>query len=627
MENKIKTLTVMFFFLFAFFTFAQEKENIENRYVKNEYRIKMRDGVKLYTAVFSPKDTTEDHPLIIWRTPYSCAPYGKDKFSRYVKIYKHFTDENYIIVLQDVRGRFMSEGKFVDMRPFIPDKKDSTDVDEASDAYDTVEWLVNNIPHNNGRVGVWGISYPGFYAAMAAMSGHPAIKAVSPQAPISDWFIGDDMHHNGAFSLMMAFNFFKVFGIKRDSLTTKWPKPVRYPSPDAYTFFLNMGPVKNANKLYLKNRIEFWNQAMENGTYNEFWQAKSTLQHFHNVKPAVMTVGGWFDGEDLFGALHTYAEIEMKNPGSFNILVMGPWPHGAWGRGNVSSFGDMEFGQNTSEFYRKNVELPFFNYFLKGKGELNLPEALIFETGNNKWHKFDKWPPDNTTEQKFYFGSNSNLSATLPLHDSLKYDEFVSDPMHPVPYTSAILDSRRFYNRTYVVEDQRFASTRTDVLTYQTDTLDNNFTIAGPVNVELFVSTSGTDADWVVKVIDVFPGYEKDKTINNKTVEMGNYEMLVRADIMRGKFRNSYEKPEPFTPGKVTKVSFTLPDVMHTFKKGHRIMVQVQSSWFPVFDRNPQTFTDIYNASEKDFHKAVHRVYHTGKYPSAIIFNVFNEEE
>ena len=625
--NKFKNLAVLIFFVFAFSLFAQETKSIENRYVKNEYRIKMRDGVKLYTAVFSPKDTTENHPIIIWRTPYSCAPYGKNKFSRYAKIYKHFTNENYIIVLQDVRGRFMSEGKFVDMRPFIPEKKDSTDIDEASDTYDTVEWLINNIPHNNGRVGVWGISYPGFYAAMAAMSGHPAIKAVSPQAPISDWFLGDDMHHNGAFSLMMAFNFFKVFGIQRDSLTTKWPKPIRYPSPDAYTFFMNMGPIKNANEFYLKNRIEFWNQAMENGIYNEFWQAKSTLQHFYNVKPAVMTVGGWFDGEDLFGALHTYAEIEKKNPDTFNILVMGPWPHGAWGRGNVSSFGDMEFGQNTSEFYRKNVELPFFNYFLKGKGELNLPEALIFETGNNKWHKFDKWPPENTTITKLFFDDNEKLRFTLPERNNKSFDEFISDPMRPVPYTAAVLDSRRFYNRTYVVEDQRFASTRTDVLVYETDTLDNDLTIAGPINVELYVSTSGTDADWIVKVIDVFPEYEKDKKKDNKTIEMGNYEMLVRAEIMRGKFRNSYENPEPFTPGEITKVAFTLPDVMHTFKKGHRIMVQVQSSWFPLFDRNPQIFTDIYNADEKDFRKAVHRVYHTEKYPSAVIFNIFEKQE
>ncbi len=621
MKRKIVKVLALII-LFTGSIYPQDQGGVEDRYVKNEYRIRMRDGIKLYTAVFSPKDTTEEHPILIWRTPYSCAPYGKNKFSRYAKIYKHFTDENYIIVHQDVRGRFMSEGKFVDMRPFIPDKKDSTDVDEASDTYDTVEWLINNIPHNNGRVGVWGISYPGFYAAMAAMANHPAIKAVSPQAPISDWFIGDDMHHNGAFSLMMAFNFFKVFGIPRDSLTTKWPKPVRYPSPDAYTFFLDMGPLKNANKLYLNNRIEFWNQAMANGTYNDFWQAKSTLQHFHNVKPAVMTVGGWFDGEDLFGALHTYSEIEKKNPGTFNILVMGPWPHGAWGRGNVSEFGDMEFGQNTSEFYRQNVELPFFNYFLKGKGELNLPEALIFETGNNKWHKFEKWPPENSVPEKLYFDDGAKLVFNSPEKSEIDYDEFISNPFKPVPYTSEILDSRKFYNRTYMVEDQRFAFTRTDVLSYQTGILDTDVTVAGPVKADLFVSTSGTDADWVVKLIDVFPKDEKDKSKNGKTVEMGNYQMLIRGDIMRGKFRNSYENPEPFVPGKVTEVSFTLPDVMHTFKKGHKIMVQIQSSWFPLFDRNPQTFTDIYNAEEEDFKSAVHRVYHSEEYPSSVIINV-----
>ncbi|RMD49810.1 MAG: CocE/NonD family hydrolase [Ignavibacteria bacterium] len=615
----MKKLSIVIFFFLISVVYAQQYE-IKDHYTKKEYRIPMRDGVKLFVSVYMPKDNSEKHPILLWRTPYSCSPYGEDKFSRRLLRYKHFLDENYIIVFQDVRGKFMSEGKFVDMRPYKPNKKDK-ETDEASDAYDTVDWLIKNIPNNNGNVGIWGISYPGFYAAMAAMSGHPAIKAVSPQAPISDWFIDDDMHHNGAFTLMMAFNFFKVFGQPRDSLTTHWTPGPEYDSPDAYSFFLNVGPLKYFNEKILHGKIEFWNQAMANGIYNDFWKSRSTLNHFESVNTSVATVGGWFDNEDLFGALHTYSTIEKKNEGIFNVLIMGPWTHGAWSRGEVTSYGIMNFGENTSEYYRQKVELPFFNHFLKGKGEINLPEALIFETGNNKWHQFDAWPPKNLTNKELYFSSNGNMTFDVSTVEE-GFEEYLSDPNKPVPYTAQIHDSRNFYNRNYMVEDQRFAAYRPDVLVYATDELKEDVTVAGPIDVELFVSTTSTDADFVVKLIDVFPDSASNPKPNPNNVEMGGYQMMIRGDIFRGKFRNGFDNPQPFEPNKIEKVKFQLQDILHTFKKGHKIMVQVQSSWFPLFDRNPQTFCDIYNADYKDFVKAFHKVYHKENNYSKISFGV-----
>ncbi len=607
-------------------TTNQDSLYFAEHYTKQETKIKMRDGVKLFTAIYSPKDKTEQHPIIIWRTPYSVAPYSTNNFpTRRLKSYLHFIKENYIIVFQDVRGRFMSEGKYVNMRPYIPSKKNKIDIDESTDAYDTIEWLVKNIDNNNGNVGVWGISYPGFYAAMAAIDAHPALKAVSPQAPIADWFIGDDMHHNGAFSLMMDFNFFSVFGIHRDTLTTEWPKAIQHPSPDAYSFFLELGPLKNINKKYYKHQIAFWDSTIAHPNYDYYWQAKNTLPHFNNIKPAVLTVGGWFDGEDLYGTLGTYQSIEKKNHNNINKIVMGPWPHGGWARSDGEKFGDLNFKSKTGRFYRHNIELPFFNYHLKNKNSDNLPEAFIFETGNNKWRKFDSWPPATTLSKTIFLQPNEKLSFEKPIKKCTSdFDEYVSNPHRPVPYTAKILDSKRFYNKEYLVEDQRLASQRPDVLVYESEPLENDLTIAGPIDVDLFVSTSGTDCDWVVKVIDVFPDNEPNPVPNPKNVEMGAYQMLVRGDIFRSKYRNSFEKPEPMIPNKVTEIKFKMSDVCHTFLKGHKIMVQIQSSWFPLFDRNPQKFVDIYNAEETDFQKATQRVYHTDSLSSKISFKILN---
>ncbi len=616
-------------FLILFIPFiscAQNYNYIKDNYIKHEYRIPMRDGVKLFTAVYSPKNMDKKYPIIMIRTPYSVAPYGEDKYPENFQLPEQFEKDGYIFVFQDVRGKFMSEGTFVNMRPYIPNKKSNKDIDETTDTYDTIDWLIKNIKNNNGKVGIWGISYPGFYAAMSTIDAHPALKAVSPQAPIADWFIGDDMHHNGAFSLMLNFDFFRIFGLPRTGLTTEWKNEIYYPSPDAYNFFLNLGALPNANKNYFHNKVAFWDSSMSHGTYDYFWKSRSNLPYFKNIKPAVMIVGGWYDAEDLYGPLHIYQSIENKNKNNSDMIVMGPWFHGGWARAKGDSLGDFSFGGIQSEFYQKNILYPFFTHYLKGNDSLNLPEAYVFDTGLNKWESFNSWPPQNIKPSSLYFNSNKELTFTNEYPKrNIGFDEYLSDPNKPVPYTVKQLDSKAYYNRNYMIEDQRFASERPDVLVYETKSLENNVTIAGPITADLYFSTSGTDADIVVKVIDVFPDDAENPKPNPNHVEMGGYERLVRADIMRGKFRNSYEKPEPFTPNKTAEVKVHLNDINHTFVKGHKIMVQIQSSWFPIFDRNPQAFVDIYNAKDSDFKKAFNRIYHSDKYQSKINFNVLEK--
>ncbi len=605
--------------------YTNQSTSVEDTYTKYEYNIPMRDGIKLFTSVYVPKDDSKKYPIMMMRTPYSVRPYGKDKYKKLLGPSPHFQKDKFIFVYQDVRGKYMSEGEYVNMRPYIPNKK-GNEIDETTDTYDTVEWLIKNISNNNGKVGIWGISYPGFYAAMSTIDAHPAIDAVSPQAPIADWFIGDDMHHNGALSLPLSFNFFSGFGQPRSKPTAERSQRFKAPSPDAYSFFLDMGPLKNANEKYLKYTISFWNDFIKHSDYDEFWQSRNTLPHFNNINPAVMTVGGWFDGEDLYGSLNTYKSIEEKNPNAYNIKVIGPWRHGGWARGKGNSFGIMEFNSNTSEYYQSEIEFPFFKYYLKDEAELNLPDVSIFKTGENKWYSFEIWPPANAVKKNLYFHSNESLSFNTPSGtENDKFDQYVSDPNRPVPYTDQIIDSRRFYFSEYVVGDQRFASYRQDVLIYESDTLQEDITIAGSITAELYVSTTGTDADWIVKVIDVYPDDEPNPNPNPDRIEMGGYQMMIRGDIFRGKYRNSFEEPESFVPNEVTKVVFDLQDVFHLFKKGHKIMVQVQSSWFPLYDRNPQKFCDIYNADEEDFQKATHRVYFTEEYPSNIRVNFLNQ--
>jgi uncharacterized protein len=592
---------------------GQGPEQIRSRYAKSELEIRMRDGTRLFTVVYAPRDASRQYPILLTRTPYGVAPYGAENYPVSLGPSDRFADDGYIFAYQDVRGRQMSDGTFENMRPFNPEKHGSGDIDESSDAYDTIDWLVRNVPNNNGRVGMWGISYPGFYAAIGAIDAHPALKAVSPQAPIADWFIGDDFHHNGALFLAHAFNFFADFGQPSPRHSTVRPPLFQHGTTDGYSFFLNMGGLPNANEKYLHGRVQFWNDLMSHPIYDAFWQARNTRTHLKGMKPAIMIVGGWFDAEDLFGALNTYKSIEKESPGAYNILVMGPWYHGGWSRSDGETLGNVKFGSRTGVFFREEIEFPFFSHFLKGNGELKLPEAYVFETGRNQWRRYDTWPPRQAEARKLYLEAGSSLSLEPPKSGSSPYDEYVSDPDKPVPF---IGDTAIGMIREYMVEDQRFASRRPDVLTFQTEPLHSDTTVAGPVIADLQVSTTGTDSDWIIKLVDAYP-----ENPAEGDPRMAGYEQLVRGEPMRGKFRNSYEKPEPFVPGQITRVEFTLPDVNHTFLRGHRIMVQVQSSWFPLVDRNPQQFLDIYKASAADFRKATQRVYHAKENPSFVQLN------
>ena len=609
------SFVLLLIFSFSGALHAQESFDVKAHYTKTEQLIPMRDGVKLFTSIYVSKDTAQKYPIMLIRTPYTVAPYGTDAYKENLGPSPAFAREGYIFVYQDVRGRWLSEGEYVNVRPHRAQKSGTKDIDESTDTYDTVEWLLKNVPNHNGRVGMWGISYPGFYVSAGIIDSHPAIKAASPQAPIADWFIGDDFHHNGALFLPHGFNFLASFGRPRPKPTTQAPPRFEHGTPDGYKFFLEMGPLKNANERYFKDEVAFWNEMMAHPNYDEYWQARNLLPHLKNVKTAVMTVGGWFDAEDLYGALKTYDSIERKNPGIYNVLVMGPWFHGGWARGDGEGLGDVRFGAKTSAFYRDQIELPFFNFHLKDKGELKLPEAYVFRTGANVWEQRAEWPPKNAAAQSLYFHANGRLALTPQGESATAFDEYISDPNKPVPVTTKTAIGM---TREYMVEDQRHAATRPDVLVYQTDALSEDVTIAGPIVANLFVSTTGTDSDFVVKLIDVFPDDAPDNEPNPSDVRMAGYQMLIRGEPMRARFRNSFTNPEPMRPGEVDKIEFTLPDAFHTFKKGHRVMIQIQSTWFPLVDRNPQKFVDINKATEADFQKATQRLYHSPKFSSQV---------
>ena len=601
---------------------AQGQEFIKANYTKHDYRIPMRDGVRLFTSVYVPKDASRNvpYPILMQRTPYSVAPYGIDLYEDNLGPSPLFGTGKYIVVYQDVRGRWMSEGDFVHMRPIVPHTGDPKAIDESTDAYDTIDWLVKNIPNNNGKVGIWGISYPGFYAAAASIDAHPALVAASPQAPVTDWFVGDDWHHNGAFLLPHAFNFMASFERQEKNPTTKPPEPFIHGTQDGYQFFLDMGALPNADEKHFKYRAKFWTEMLQHGTYDEFWRPRNLRPHLKNIKPAVMTVGGWFDAENHFGALETYKNIESSTPEAKNFIVMGPWLHGGWAGGPGATLGNIPFNSNTAEHYRESVEFLFFEHYLKGRGAPSLPEAYCFMTGLNEWKSFKAWPPRDMVALPKYLGEGFTITDEAPETDSDEaYDQYTSDPNKPVPFVEDVVNRMP---GDYMTADQRFASHRPDVLTYQTPPLENDLSIAGPIKVEFVVSTTGTDADWVVKVIDVFPNNFPNPDPNPKGIQRGGYQFLVRGDVMRGKFRNSLEKPEPFQPGMPTKLAFTLHDVCHTFRPGHRLMIQVQSSWFPLIDRNPQVFEDIYTAKDTDFKKADQRVYRSKSKPSRIVLPV-----
>lgn len=588
--------------------------DIKEHYTKYEYRIPMRDGKKLFTNVYVPKNGAK-YPIMLMRTPYTVSPYGVDKYPGGLGPSIRFAKEGYIFAYQDVRGRWMSEGEHVNMRPHNPKKAGPGDVDESTDTFDTIEWLVKNVPNNNGKVGQWGISYPGFYTSAGMVDAHPALKACSPQAPICDWFVGDDWHHNGAFQLPHCFNFIADFGKPR-------PEPIKkfnylrfdHETPDGYDFFLKLGSLANADKKYFKGQVAHWNEVMQHGSYDEYWQSRNLRPHLKNIKPAVMTVGGWFDAENLFGAMETYRTVEANSPGCTNTLVMGPWQHGGWSFAEGDHLGLVKFNSKTSHYFQEKMELPFFEYHLKGKGDGKIPEAWVFETGTNVWRQYDAWPPKQATKKSLFLHADGKL-AFAPPEDATGFDEYTSDPAKPVPYFDKISVGM---DAEYPVGDQRFAARRPDVLVYESGVLDKDLTIVGPLRVNLHVSTTGTDSDWIVKLIDVYPSDFANPDPNPRGVQMGGYQQLVRGDVMRGKFRNSYEKPEPFETGTPTEVKFTMQDIGHTFRAGHRIMIQVQSSWFPLIDRNPQTFVDIYSAKETDFRKATQHVFRNKELPSHI---------
>ncbi len=631
--KKYSLLIILFSLSFSAFAQPVDSAWIVDNYTKMETSISMRDGIKLFTSIYIPKDKTEKHPILITRTPYSCAPYGQNDFRKFWNSYENeYFKEGYIMVIQDVRGRWMSEGKFANVRPFNPGKK-GNETDESSDTYDTIDWLVKNMEDNNGNVGVFGISYPGFYSTMAAASNHPALKAVSPQAPVTNWFIGDDFHHKGVFFQMDAFDFYSAlgsgFGQPHPSPTFVPARSVGYPDHDNYKFFLAAGALKNLSK-YMGDTIAFWKDLMSHPNYDSWWQARDARNAAKNLKPAMLWVGGEFDAEDCWGAWNAYKAAGKNNPGKvFNKIVEGPWYHGEWANHDGTHHGNIQFGSNTSEYYQQHFEIPFFNYFLKGKGDISqIDEANVFITGANEWKSFSQWPPEGEKDKAIYLQAGGKLGWAKPATAD-SFSDYISDPAKPVPYEEFVHFNR---TRTYMSDDQRFAGRRPDVLVFQTDTLGDAVTVTGSVIADIMASISTTDADFVVKLIDVFPenlGYNNVDIYAEEDPEriypMGGYQMLVRAEIMRGKFRNSFEKPEPFVPGKITEVKWELPDVAHTFLKGHRIMIQIQSSWFPIADRNPQKFLDIYKANDSDFQKANIRIYHEATHASKIILPVLNK--
>ena len=608
--------------------------DVKEHYTKFEYRIPMRDGVHLFTAVYVPKDTTRAYPFLINRTPYSVGPYGEDQYRKNLGPSLDFDKAGYIFVFQDVRGRFMSEGTFVEMRPHIDNKKSKQDVDDSSDLYDTIDWLLKNVSNNNGNAGIWGISYPGFFTSASIIDSHPALKAASPQAPMTNLFMGDDAYHGGAFMLDANFGFYSFFTPQQNpQLPPKTPVPFDFGTKDGYEFYLNAGPIANLSK-HLEGKSWLFDDQMRHDTYDDYWKARNLAPHMKNIHCAVLTVGGWFDAEDLQGPFSTFHAIDKNNSGIFNALVVGPWVHGGWARYDGEHLGRVEFAASTGEYYRKNILFPFFEQYLKGSGDAKLPKAYVFETGTNVWRRYSDWPPKEAEPKTLYFRAGGRLSFDPPSGDAPAFDEYISDPGKPVPFVNYVSNT---VPQEYMLSDQRFASSRTDVLVYETPVLQEDVTIAGPISPKLFVSTSGTDSDWDVKVIDVYPSdypdskfdaprlEEKDKPrtdVGPPVFTMAGYEQLVRGEPFRGKFRHSFEKPEAFTPGKVEPIDFTMQDVNHTFRRGHRIMVQVQSSWFPLTDRNPQTFVNIPDAKPSDFVKATERVYHTSGEPSGIVVGV-----
>ena len=619
---------------------AESAFKVPEHYTKYEYRIPMRDGARLFTVVYAPKDTSKTYPFLVVRTPYSVATagqedryYGVDHFppsTRHLGPSKDFDKAGYLFVYQDIRGRWESEGQFVEMRPHIDDKKGPQDVDTSSDMHDTCEWLLAHVPGHNGKVGIWGISYPGFNTSASIIDSHPAIKAASPQAPMTDLFQGDDAYHGGAFMLGANFNFYTFFHPQRNP-TREGLKSERFEYeglPDSYDFFLRNPTLGSLSKFFKPEEAALWNDQVRHNTYDDYWKARNLAPHLRNIRCAVLTVGGWFDAEDLQGPFSVYKAVGEQNPGVWNGLAVGPWVHGGWARYDGRRLGHVDFAADTAEWYRKNVVFPFFEKYLKDAPNVNLAKATVFETGTNQWRQYASWPPPGVQSKQLFFQDKGALGWAVPPGDQEnEEDEYVSDPNKPVPFIGYAATG---VPQEYMVADQRFASRRPDVLTYQTPTLEEDVTVAGPIGVKLFMSTTGTDADFVVKLIDVYPDDFVEKQEDEKpkldvpppTVNLSGFQQLVRGEPFRGKFRRSMERPEPFKPGETEEINFTMPDVDHVFRRGHRIMVQVQSTWFPLVDRNPQQFMNIADAKPEDFKTATQTLHHCIHHPSALTLGV-----
>jgi putative CocE/NonD family hydrolase len=593
--SSIQTLLLGVLLLTGTACSSQDASFVKQNYTKLEQEIPMRDGARLFTSIYIPRDQNQDYPILLNRTPYSVSPYGEKECRSSLGPSMALARDGYIFVYQDVRGKYMSEGEFEAVRPHKVGKQEG-EFDESSDTYDTVEWLLNHIPHNTGNVGVWGVSAPGFYATHTLIESHPAIKAVSPQAPVTDWWMGDDRHHNGALQLQATFSFVSSYGASRPEPTTVGSRGFRgYGTEDGYAWYLDLGPLSNVNERHFKYENRLWNDIMAHETYDAFWQARTPLPHLRNVKPAVLVTGGFFDAQDLYGPLKTYATIEEHNPETPNFLVMGPWRHGGWARGAGDRYGNYYFGSNTSEYYRAEIERPFFNHYLKGEGSADIPEASIFITGSNEWRSFEAWPPPESEARPLYLLPNGGLGFEAPFTRD-DYVEYVSDPQNPVPNTQQIVVTR---DDRYVIQDQRYAAEREDVVVFETEDLSEDLTFAGDLYAHLYVSTTGTDADFVVKLIDVYPDDASCELPDGGCTDpMGGYQQMVRGD------------------GEVTEVSFDMEDIAHTFRKGHKMMVQIHSTWFPMVDRNPQRFMNMREVAEGDYQVATHRVYFSSDYPS-----------
>lgn len=593
--------------------------DVRAHYTKSEHMVTMRDGVRLFTIVYQPKDGSREYPIMLYRTPYSIPPYGPDEYATLLGPSAEFDRDGYIYVLQDVRGKFRSEGEFEVLRPYLAVKAEPTDVDESSDTYDTIEWALETLPAHNGRVGMWGISYSAWQTVLGAMDAHPALIAVSPQASPSDMFIGDDFHHNGAFRLMYAFSWLSGNARTRSGQGTERGRGFDYGTPDGYNFFMRAGTAGRIDSLYFHGEVPAWTDFMVHPDYDEYWQTQNVLKDLQDIRPAVLNVAGWFDAEDFYGPMSIYRTIEQNHPDSNrNTLVVGPWLHGGWRRMTGDSLGHISFGQPTSLHFQREIQFPFFQHYLKGVDGWSSPEAVVFETGANQWRTYDEWPPRQAVQRRLYLHANGRLSFDPPTEPE-GFDEYISDPNRPVPFSS---ETRTTQGHLWMIEDQRFAARRPDVLVYQTGPLEDDVTIAGPILANLMFTTTGTDADFIVKLIDVLPGDAPDPDPNPTGVRMGEFQMLLAGEVFRARYRNSYTDPEPLVPGQPTALRIDLRDRHHTFRKGHRIMVQVQSTLFPVIDRNPQRFIDIYRARPEDLQKATHRVLRSSRYPSHLEIGV-----